>query len=33
MQIPFSPSLEKLMYPTTETIADAIKKVCGRTAL
>ena len=31
MQIPFSPSLEKLMYPTAETIADAIKKVCGRT--
>jgi len=30
MQIPFSPSLEKLMYPTAETIADAIKKVCGR---
>lgn len=29
MQIPFSPALEKLMYPTTEKIAAAIKTVCS----
>lgn len=29
MQIPFSPSLEKQMYPTRVTIADAIRKVAG----
>lgn len=29
MQIPFSPALEKFMYPTTEKIAAAIKTVCS----
>ena len=29
MQIPFSPSLEKQMYPTRFTIAAAIRKVAG----
>lgn len=29
MQIPFSPALEKQMYPTKETIGQAIRKVAG----
>jgi pyruvate dehydrogenase E1 component beta subunit len=29
MQIPFSPALEKQMYPNRNTIADAIRKVLG----
>ncbi|NCF32539.1 MAG: alpha-ketoacid dehydrogenase subunit beta, partial [Proteobacteria bacterium] len=29
MQIPFSPALEKFMYPTTEKIAAAIKTACS----
>jgi hypothetical protein len=29
MQIPFSPALEKQMYPTRETIGQAIRKVAG----
>ena len=31
MQIPFSPSLEKQMYPTRETIGAAIRRVTGLT--
>lgn len=27
--VPFSPDLERLMYPTAESIADAARKVCG----
>jgi pyruvate dehydrogenase E1 component beta subunit len=29
MQIPFSPSLERLFYPNRETIAAAVRRVCG----
>ena len=29
MQIPFSPALESQFYPTQETIADAVRRVCG----
>jgi pyruvate dehydrogenase E1 component beta subunit len=29
MQIPFSPALEKQMYPNRVNIADAIRKVAG----
>ena len=29
MQIPFSPALEKLMYPTPERIRAAVLAVCG----
>lgn len=29
MQIPFSPDLESLLYPTREKIADAARRVCG----
>ncbi|WP_119071289.1 alpha-ketoacid dehydrogenase subunit beta [Rubrobacter indicoceani] len=29
MQIPFSPVLESLLYPTKEKILDAVRRVCG----
>lgn len=29
MQIPFSPNLESLLYPTKEKIADAARRLCG----
>lgn len=29
MQIPFSPTLESQFYPTPETIASAVRRVCG----
>jgi pyruvate dehydrogenase E1 component beta subunit len=29
MQIPFSPAIESLFYPTQEKISDAIRRVCG----
>ncbi len=29
MQIPFSPALESLFYPTQEKIAEAVRRVCG----
>lgn len=28
--VPFSPDLERLMFPTAQTIADAARKLCGR---
>lgn len=28
--VPFSPHLERLMYPTTSTIAEAVRRLCGR---
>jgi pyruvate dehydrogenase E1 component beta subunit len=31
--VPFSPALERLMYPTTDGIAAAARKLCGRKAI
>lgn len=30
MQIPFSPALERQLYPSRDTIADAVRGVCGK---
>jgi acetoin:2,6-dichlorophenolindophenol oxidoreductase subunit beta len=32
MQIPFSPVLERLLYPTREKISEAVRRVCGETS-
>jgi pyruvate dehydrogenase E1 component beta subunit len=32
MQIPFSPAIESLFYPTQEKISDAVRRVCGESA-
>jgi pyruvate dehydrogenase E1 component beta subunit len=28
--VPFSPALERLMFPTAESIAAAVRRICGR---